>query len=72
MGPVEPSLWKPTAVRTVYGKRVASAALRSIWATVESARIWSRVSLGFSSVKTDMVLTKEVKKGVFLGRIYLN
>lgn len=52
MGSVEPSLWKPTTVWTVYGKWVASTALWSIRATMESTRIWSRVSLGFSSIET--------------------
>lgn len=66
MGAVEPGLWKPTTVWTVYGKRVASTTLRSIRATVEPARIWSRVScLGFSSVETDTVLTKEIKSVFF-------
>lgn len=53
MGPVEPSVRKPTAVRTVYGKRVASSAVRGVRAAVESARIWSRVSVHVPSTQTD-------------------
>lgn len=54
MGPVEPSVWKPTAVWAVYGKWVASTSLRSLWAAMEPTRIWSRVScFGFSIVETD-------------------
>lgn len=60
MGPVEPSLWEPTTVWTVHGKWVASTALWSIRATMEPTRIWSRVSLYFSSTETDTVLTKEI------------
>lgn len=54
MGPVEPSVWKPTAVWAVYGKWVASTSLRSLWAAMEPTRIRSRVScVSFSIVETD-------------------